>query len=71
MSYSEILKKVRTDPQLKSVGDKVTQIRRTAKGELLLRLKKGMDSTREFHQKVSQTLGSDDELRALSDTSLH
>ena len=40
ISYAEILKKVRTDPQLVSVADKVTHIRRTAKSELVFHLKK-------------------------------
>lgn len=40
-TYADILRKVKTDPELKQVGDRVTRIRRTQKGDLLLELQKG------------------------------
>ena len=58
---------MRTDS---AYGDKVTYIRRTAKVELLFRLKKGVDASGEFHQKVSQVLRSNVEIRTMSDTML-
>lgn len=39
-TYASILKQVKSDPNLKNVGENVSRIRRTQKGELLMELKK-------------------------------
>ena len=66
MNYAvnrSLFKKVRNDPQLESIGNKVTQIRQTAKGELLFPLKKGVNGSGALLQKESHVLGSNVELR--------
>jgi len=40
-SYADILKKMKANPELNELGEQVNKIRKTAKGELLLELKRG------------------------------
>ena len=43
MTYADILRKIKIEPELKDVGQHVHGIKRTANGELLLILENGAD----------------------------
>lgn len=45
MSYANILRRVKCDPELKSLGESVYRVRRTQKNELLIELKRGVCAT--------------------------
>lgn len=64
LSYAEILRKVKGDSSLAGLGDQVTRIRRTQKGELLLELKTGEVKTEDLQQKVKTSVGELAEVRA-------
>ncbi|CAD7081211.1 unnamed protein product [Hermetia illucens] len=65
MSYADILRKVKSDPQLKDLGDNVSRIRRTQKGDLMLELNKSADKSADnFRGKVESVLGEEAEVRA-------
>ncbi|XP_046805225.1 uncharacterized protein LOC124419504 [Lucilia cuprina] len=56
-SYADILRKIRTDPELKDLGEEVSKIRRTQKGDLLLVLKStGNNMTERFNDKIISSL---------------
>lgn len=66
LSYAEILRKVKSDPALKAVGEAVTGIRRTQKGELLLRLKETGDMATELTSSISAALGQTATVKTLT-----
>lgn len=43
-SHADIIRKVRSDPKLKSLGEKVVRIRRTQKGDMLFELQRTQES---------------------------
>lgn len=51
-SYAEILRKVKGDPNLSDLGDKVVRIRRTQKGHMMFELKRSEDSKGELYQEM-------------------
>ncbi|KAG7191242.1 hypothetical protein KM043_000004, partial [Ampulex compressa] len=55
-SYADILRKVKGAPELKVLGERVTKIRRTRAGELLLELGQAGAGTPELQKAVSGTL---------------
>lgn len=66
-SYADILKKVKRDPKLEILGQNVNNIRKTARGELLLELNKpAHQSTCEFRHTIKEVLGTTAEVRALT-----
>ncbi|KAH8349437.1 hypothetical protein KR084_001528, partial [Drosophila pseudotakahashii] len=70
-SYADILKKVKAEPQLKELGQAVQAVRRTAKGELLILLNKVADpKTAELQSTMKAVLGSNVDVRALTETML-
>ncbi|KAH8294786.1 hypothetical protein KR018_002865, partial [Drosophila ironensis] len=71
MSYAEMLRSVKSEPKLKSLAQHVKGIRKTAKGELLFELSKPSDpQTKRLQEAVQEFLGSEVEVRALTETSL-
>ncbi|CAD7001749.1 unnamed protein product, partial [Ceratitis capitata] len=57
-SYAEILKIIKTQPQLQQFSESVKRIRKTADDELLLELKKqDAQATRQFKQAVECAIG--------------
>lgn len=67
MSYADILRKVKTDPNLKVLGDNVTRIRRTQKGEMLFELNRGVQNKgSEFQALVREALKDQAEVRSLT-----
>ncbi|KAH8329571.1 hypothetical protein KR067_004577, partial [Drosophila pandora] len=65
-SYADILRRVKQDKKLQELGDAVTRIRRTQKGELLLQLKKAGEETDGFRALVAESIGDQVEVRSLS-----
>lgn len=66
-SYADILRKVKEDPSLQELGEKVVAVRRTQKGDLLFELKRDRAvHSADFKQKVEQVLGESAKVRALS-----
>lgn len=65
-SYADILRKVKTDASLASIGEAVTRIRRTQKGELLLQFKDSGDSTAAFQNSIREKLGESADVRTLT-----
>ncbi|XP_049315861.1 uncharacterized protein LOC125779263 [Bactrocera dorsalis] len=67
MSYSEILRTVRNNDTLQKLGENVTKIRKTAKGQILLELKEAqMKSTGVFKTEISKLLGENAQIKALT-----
>lgn len=65
-SYANILKLMKTEPSLKSLGESVNKIRKTAKGELLLELKGNTDvNSSNFKEITEMALQSTAEVRTL------
>ena len=66
-SYADILRKVKEDPSLKDLGEKVVTVRRTQKGDLLLELKRvqGVHSM-DYKAQVEKVLGEAAKVRVLS-----
>lgn len=64
-SYADILRKVKTDHNLKDLGEKVFRIRRTQKGEMLLELNHETLSA-SYKANLELALGSDASVRAIS-----
>lgn len=59
-SYAEILSKVKQDPDLKDLGNKVNKIRRTATGELLIVFDgSNTEQTDQFKSSIKGKLGDD------------
>ena len=67
MSYADILRKIKCEPELQAHGSKVTRIRKTAKGELLLELDEtGSKITSEFRSTLERMLQAEANIKALS-----
>lgn len=66
-TYADLLRKVRTDPELKKLGENVVKTRRTQKGEMLFELKKDPAvKSSAFKSVVEKALGVDLKVWALS-----
>lgn len=66
VSYADILKSVKSDTSLKAIGEAVTKIRRTQKGELLLQFgESGVDTTG-FKNSILEKLKGVAEVRTLT-----
>lgn len=65
-SYADILRSVKSDPKLAKLGEAVTRIRRTLKGELLLQLKDSGENTCLFKDSIREKLGDKAEVRSLT-----
>lgn len=72
MTYADILRKVKNDPTLTGLGEKVTRIRRTQKGEMLLELRKSEtdDKGSQYGDLVKKALGEQAEVKSLSPETL-
>ena len=66
MSYADILRTVKSDPNLAAIGSVVSRIRRTQKGELLLQLNEAGAKTTEAKESISAALGTHAEVKALT-----
>ncbi|CAD7085341.1 unnamed protein product [Hermetia illucens] len=65
MIYADILKKVKSDLELMDLGENVSRIRRSQKGDLMLELKKSPGKTVEnFLGEVEKSLGEEAQVRA-------
>ncbi|CAD7089637.1 unnamed protein product [Hermetia illucens] len=65
MTYADILRKVKSDPELMDLGENVSRIRRSQKGDLMLELEKSPGKTVEnFFGKVEKSLGEEAQVRA-------
>ncbi|XP_036322254.1 uncharacterized protein LOC118736267 [Rhagoletis pomonella] len=70
-SYADILKKIKSQPELKELSANVKNIRKTAKNELLFELKKQDDpATQKFKTAVEHILGESAHVRSLTQESL-
>ena len=57
-SYADILRKVKTDPALVEMGEKVIRIKRNQKGQMMFELKREEDAKRaDLQEAVSKALG--------------
>lgn len=67
VSYADILRKVKGDPNLKELGENVARIRRTQRGEMLLEFNRNSNKrSSDFRELVKTTLGEQANVRALS-----
>ena len=66
MSYADILRSVKSDPKLAAIGNVVSRIRRTQKGELLLQLNEAGAKTTEAQKSISEVLGTNAEVKTLT-----
>ena len=65
-SYANMLKKMRANPDLKELGENVNKIRKTAKGELLIELKRGRDGqTAKYKEDMSKILQTEARIKTL------
>ncbi|CAD7091675.1 unnamed protein product [Hermetia illucens] len=63
--YADILRKVKADPDLNSLGDNLSCIKRSQKGDLMLEFKKSKDVTADkFLSQIGKTLGQEADIRA-------
>ncbi|KAH8315884.1 hypothetical protein KR074_003090, partial [Drosophila pseudoananassae] len=65
-SYADILRRVKQDKKLQGLGEAVSKIRRTQKGELLLQVKKSGEGKAALKALVSESVGDQVEVRSLS-----
>jgi hypothetical protein len=66
-SYAEILRKMKKDPNLKELGSRVTQIRRTRNGEMLFELEKDPKiKSSAFMESLMKVVGDDVKVKALT-----
>lgn len=66
-SYADVLRKVKSEPTLKELGENVARIRRTKNGELLFEMKRDPSvKSSLFKDLVKKTLGEAATVRALS-----
>lgn len=66
LSYADMIRKMQADPKLEALGKAVSRIRRTQKGELLIQLKGGENSTSIFKDGLGTSLGENAEVKALT-----
>lgn len=63
-TYADILRKIRADPTLQDLGESVSRIRRTQKGDLLLEIKTGSkEVVGKFHSQVEKSIGMQADIR--------
>lgn len=68
-TYADLLKSVRGDPSLQHLSGDVEAVRKTANGDLLLRLSKARaHSTKEVEDAVGKALGNRAAVKSLADT---
>ncbi|XP_053685815.1 uncharacterized protein LOC128735351 [Sabethes cyaneus] len=66
-TYADLLKRMRDDPKLNELGEKVVKTRRTQSGELLFELKRDPEvKSAAFKVLVETALGSEAQVKALS-----
>lgn len=65
-TYAEIIRQMQADPKLESLGNAVSRIRRTQKGELLIQLKPGDNPTSDFKEGLEASLGQNAEVKPLT-----
>lgn len=57
MTYADIIRKLKTDPDLKEFGQNVNKIRRSQKGDLMLEIKSSNgESVESFNEKIGKSL---------------
>lgn len=66
MTYAEMIRKMQGDPKLEALGNAVSKIRRTQKGELLIQLKNSEHSTSLFKEGLGTSLGDNAEVKSLT-----
>ncbi|XP_036322300.1 uncharacterized protein LOC118736311 [Rhagoletis pomonella] len=67
MTYSDILRTVKKEEALQKLGESVSRIRKTVKGEILLQLKETqIKDTGELKSKIGRLLGDQAQIRALT-----
>ncbi|XP_049309471.1 uncharacterized protein LOC125777805 [Bactrocera dorsalis] len=67
MSYADILRAVKQNENLQVLGENVSRIKKTAKGEILLELKKAQTgSTKEYRDEIVKILGDQAQIRSLT-----
>lgn len=70
LSYADILRTVKNDPNLKELGENVTRIRRSQKGDIVLELTRGTDKKgADYKVKVKNALGDHAAVRTISQES--
>uniref|UniRef100_A0A182NE13 Uncharacterized protein n=1 Tax=Anopheles dirus TaxID=7168 RepID=A0A182NE13_9DIPT len=67
MSYADILKDLRSNDELKEIGEQVSRVRRTQKGSLFLELKPGFDASK-LVGGLSSAVGTNGTVKALAPT---
>lgn len=66
-TYADVLRKVKSDPNLKGLGDQVARIRRTKNGEILFELRRDPSAkSSEFKELMEKSLGEAAKVRALA-----
>ncbi len=71
MSYSEILRTLKTNDTLQKLGENVSKIRKTAKGQILLELTEAqMKTTGDFKIEIGKVLGNHAQIKALTHETL-
>lgn len=65
ITYADILRQVKSDPKLKEVGEAISKIRRTQKGELLLQLVESGGKSAQVSEKIREVIGQQAEVKAL------
>lgn len=65
-SYAEVLRTMRTNPDLKELGENVQKIRRTRNGEMILELKRDLKANSSSYKELTEkAMGGKVEVRAL------
>lgn len=63
-TYADILRKIKADPGLQELGEQVSRIRRTQKGDLLLEIKAGNeDIVEKFQEKMEESIGKQADIK--------
>lgn len=65
-TYADMIRKMQSDPNLVPLGNAVSKLRRTQKGELLIQLKSGENPTAEFKEGLGTALSGDAEVISLT-----
>ena len=65
-SYADILRKLKTEIDPESFGVKVSGIRRTRSGELLVEIKRGTGKAMDLKKAVAETLGKEATVRTMA-----
>lgn len=67
--FPELLKTVKRNVVPTVIGDSITKMRRTHRGELLIEVRGGTDSAEKIRDELARTLGTDARVRKLESTS--